>query len=224
MPADSGAAFSLWDRDHLAGSGSPGGIGIDQTAPAVAIERRPFALGLRQSIGDRVNGCGMMAHAAMAAFDLDAFGLRGALFHAALPRADAVGAAEDRRGRYRRRARQRSTEPSVLFVGAPAARHLIDPPGIGRLGVTRERTAERDHGAHAIRHHLGELARVETAKTPADQADLAPTGLAQLVHQIDHRTLHTVAQAKIAALPPAADRIAAVLQKAAQRARRGIRG
>jgi len=90
--------------------------------------------------------------------------------------------------------------------------------------VARERTAERDHRSHAIRHHLGELAGVETAKTPADQADLAPTGVAELMHQIDHRTLHTVAQAEIAALPPAADRITAVLQKAAQRARRSIRG
>src|SRR6266699_577334 len=68
--------------DHLSGSGSPGGIGIDQAAPAAAVERRPFAFGLRQTIGHRVNGSGMMAHAAMAAFDLDAFGLRGALFHA----------------------------------------------------------------------------------------------------------------------------------------------
>src|SRR6202795_2844569 len=118
----------------------------------------------------------MMAHAAMAAFDLDAFGLCGGLFHAALPRADAVGAAEDRGGRHRRRARQRSTEPSILFVGAAAARHLIDAPGVGRLGVTRERTAERDHRAHALRHHLGELARVETAKTPAEQTHLPPAG------------------------------------------------
>ena len=52
-------------------------IRINQTAPAGAIERRPFAFGLRQTIGDRVNHGRMMAHAAMAAFDLDAFGHRG---------------------------------------------------------------------------------------------------------------------------------------------------
>src|SRR4051794_34047888 len=49
-------------------------IGIDQAAPAAPIERRPFALALRQAIGDRVDDGGMMAHATMAAFDLDAFG------------------------------------------------------------------------------------------------------------------------------------------------------
>ena len=47
---------------------------------------------LRQAIGDRVDHGGMMAHAAMAALDLDAFGGRGSLFHTALPGADAVGA------------------------------------------------------------------------------------------------------------------------------------
>ena len=48
-------------------------IWIDHAAPARAIERRPFAFGLRQTIGDRVDHGRMMAHAAMAAFDLDAF-------------------------------------------------------------------------------------------------------------------------------------------------------
>ena len=55
------------------------------------------------------------------------------LFHAALPGADAVGAAEDRGGRHRRRLRQRAAETVVLFVGAAAARHLVDAPGVGRL-------------------------------------------------------------------------------------------
>ncbi len=113
---------------------------------------------------------------------------------------------------------------AVLFVGAAAAGHLIDAPGVGRLRAGRKRTAERDHRAHAIRHHLGELARVEAAEAPADQADLAAMGVVEFPHQIDHRVLHALAQAEIAALAPAADRIAAVLQEAAQRARRDVGG
>jgi hypothetical protein len=109
-------------------------IRINQTAPARAIER-PFAFGLRQTIGDRVDHGRMMAHAAMAAFDLDAFGHRGRFLSAVLPGADAVGAAEDRGGRHRRRAGERSAEARVFLLGAAAAGHLIDAPGIGRLRV-----------------------------------------------------------------------------------------
>ena len=119
-------------------------------------------------------------------------------------------------------ARQRSAETRILFVGATAARHLVDAPGVGRLRAGGKRAAERDHRAHALRHHLGELARVEAAEAPADQRDLAAVGVVQLLHQIDHRVLHAVAQAEIAALTPAADGIAAALQEAAQRTRRGV--
>jgi len=86
----------------------------------------------------------------------------------------------------------------------------------------RRTDCERDHRAHPIRHHLGELTRIEAAKTPADQADLAAIIVVELLHQIDHRPLHAFAEAKIAALTPAADGIAAVLQKAAQRTGRRI--
>ena len=61
-----------------------------------------------------------------------------------------------------------------------------------------------------------------TAEAPPDEADLASMAVAELVHQIDHRALHAVAQAEVAALTPAADGVAAVLQEAAQRARRGV--
>ena len=112
----------------------------------------------------------------------------------------------------------------IFLVGAAAAGHLVDPPGVGGLRAARERAAERDHRAHAIRHHLGQLTRIEAAEAPADQADLAAVGVVEFMHQIDHRMLHAIAQAEIAALAPAADGIAAVLQEAAQRPRRGVRG
>ena len=155
-----------------------------------------------------------MAHAAMAAFDLDAFGPRGGLLHAALPGADPVGSAEDRRRWHRRRFGQRPAEAMVLLRGAAAARHLIDSPGIGGLRIARKRTAKRDHGAHPIRHHLGELARIQAAQAPADQADLASMGIAEFSDEIEHRPLHALAQAEIAALPPAAYRVSAISQKA----------
>src|SRR5207302_2697109 len=137
-------------------------VRIDQAAPAASIERRPVSLRLTQAIGHRMADGRVMAHAAMAALDFDALGARGGLLHAALPGADAIGAAEDRGGRYRRRPRQCATETRILFVSATAACHLIDAPGVGRLRAGCKGTAERDHGAHALRHHLGELPRVET--------------------------------------------------------------
>src|SRR4030081_2918554 len=107
---------------------SPGGVGIEHAAPAAPIERRPLTFRLRQTLGHRVDDSGVMAHAAMAAFDLDVLGPGGRLFHAALPRADALSAAEDRRRRYRRRARKRPAEPRILFIGAAGARPLHDTP------------------------------------------------------------------------------------------------
>src|SRR5487761_2421409 len=84
----------------------PVGIGIHDAAPAAAVERLPHAFGLGETVGHGVDDGGVMTHAAMTAFDLDALGRRGGLLHAALPRADAVGATEDRGGRHRRRFRK----------------------------------------------------------------------------------------------------------------------
>src|SRR3954470_12047537 len=78
-------------------------IGIDHAAPAAAVEGPPLAFLLREAVCDGKDGSRVMAHAAMAALDFDALGLRARLLHAALPGADAVGAAEDRGGRHRRR-------------------------------------------------------------------------------------------------------------------------
>src|SRR5947209_6389235 len=115
---------------------------------------------LRKAIGHGVDHGRMMRHAAMAAFDLDALGLDGGLFHAALPGTDAVGTAEDRGGRHRWRLGEPPAEARVLLIGAAAAGEFINAPGIGRLRMARERAAKRDHGTHAVRHHLGELAGI----------------------------------------------------------------
>src|SRR5258705_11767067 len=105
-----------------AGLELPARIRITQAAPAAAVEGPPFAFRLRQAVGHRIDHRGIMAHAAIAAFDLDAFGSRRRPLHAALPGADAVGTAEDRGGRHRRGAPPRSAETPVFFfrpAGAP---------------------------------------------------------------------------------------------------------
>src|SRR5712671_1685705 len=70
---------------RMKSAGLPVRIGIGEATPAAAVERRPFSLGLRQPIGDRKDRGGMMAHAAMTAFDFDAFGHRRGLFAATFP-------------------------------------------------------------------------------------------------------------------------------------------
>src|SRR6185437_16548605 len=117
-------------------------IGKEDRAPAGAVERLPLAFRLGEALGDRVDHGGVMAHAAMAALDLDALGVRGRLLLAALPGADAVGAAVDRGRRHRRRLGKRATEARVFVVGAAAAGKFIDTPGIGRARRAGERAAE----------------------------------------------------------------------------------
>src|SRR3954463_5166779 len=189
-------------RSYGRGKELPMRIGIDHAAPAAAVEGPPAAFLLRKAISHREDSSRMMAHAAMAALDLDALGLRARLLHAALPGADAVGAAEDRRGRHRRRDGEIAAELRIDLVGFPPARPFIDAPGIGRMRIAGKGAAERDHLAHAVGHHFGELARIETAEAPADQADLAAMPVAELLNQIHHRVLHALAGPLTPTPPP----------------------
>src|SRR5262249_9176342 len=141
-------------------------------APAAAVEWFPLTLRLRQPIGDRIDDRGMMTHPAMAAFDLDALRLCCDPFLAALPGANAIGAAEDSGSRHRRGRREGAAEARIFTVGGAAAGQLIDAPGVGRPWRTRERAAKRNHAAHTMGHHLGELARIEASEAPADERDL----------------------------------------------------
>src|SRR2546430_14473337 len=103
-------------------------VRIDQAAPAAAVERRPLAFGLRQTIGHRIDDGGMVAHAAMAALDPDVLGAGGWRFHAALPRADAIGAAEDRGGRHRRGWRKLCPGTPIPLLRARGAPPPPNPP------------------------------------------------------------------------------------------------
>src|SRR4029078_11818460 len=68
---------------------------------------------------------------------------------------DGVSAsAPPKRASYSPARRALATARCVL-VGAATGAHVIDAPGVGRLRAGCKRTAKRDYGAHAIRHHLG---------------------------------------------------------------------
>ena len=142
---------------------------------------------------------------------------------AGLPGADAVGAAEDRGGRHRRRLRDRTGHVMVAVVDPLARGEFVDLPGVGRLGAAGEGTAEADHAAHLVGHPLGELAGVDAAQAPADQAELAlAVAVVELLDAVQHVGLDARPQAEIAALLPAVHGVALCLQETAQRLGREI--
>ena len=158
-------------------SGLSGRVGIDQGAPATAVELRPLPFWLGEAVSDRIDGGGMVPKPEMAALNLDVFGQCAGPFDAAAPSADAVAAAENRRRWNRRRFGEPGTKIGFAVVGAPATGEFIDAPRIGRAGMSCERAAECDDYAHVVRTELGELARIKTAETPSDEADLASASL-----------------------------------------------
>src|SRR5215212_9161394 len=92
----------------------PLGIREDPVAQAAPFERAPFTLRLREPVGDRIQHRGVDAEAAMAADHLDVLGVIGRRLDTALPRDDAVRAAEDRCHRHRRRLLARLLELRVV--------------------------------------------------------------------------------------------------------------
>ena len=85
---------------------------------------------------------------------------------------DAVGAGIDRGRRHRQVAGDRLANLRIV-VDRLARQRLVEPRGVGRPDVVGKRAAERDHGAHHVRHLQRQIARIDAAETPADEADLA---------------------------------------------------
>src|SRR5580704_6975884 len=196
-----------------------------EALPAGAVELLPLAFGLGQPVGDGIDGGRMMAEPAMAAVDLDILDLGALLVDAGLPGADAVGAAEDRGGRHRRRLAERPGEVLVAVLDPLAGGELVDLPGVGCLGAAGERAAQADHTAHLVGQALGELARIDAAQTPADQAELAAAmAVVELLDPLHHVGLDAGAQAEIAALVPAVHGIALRFQETPERLGREIAG
>src|SRR6266851_6748072 len=187
----------------------------DEMAPATAVEFLPRALRLSEAVGDGVDCRRMMAEAAVAAIDLDVLDLGPVFVQAGLPGADAVGAAEDGGRRHGRCLDQRIKQ--ILVFDLAAARDLIGAPGVGRFGRAGERTAQADQAAHPVGYDLGELAGIEAAQAPADEADPAPAvALEQLVDAAQHVALEVGAQAEGASLVPAMRLVAVRIEKTAQ--------
>src|SRR5216683_5664619 len=204
---------------------TPPPIREDETLPAGTVELLPLALGLGQPVGHGIDGGRMVAEPAMAAVDLDVLDLGALLVDAGLPGADAVGAAEDRGGRHRRRLAERPGDVLVAVVDPLAGGELVDLPGVGRLGATGERAAQADHAAHLVGQALGELARIDAAQAPADQAELAAAmAVVEFFDPLQHVGLDAGAQAEIPALLPAMHSIAMSLKETTERLGREIAG
>src|SRR5216684_3757271 len=188
----------------------------DDMAPATAaVEFLPGALRLGEAISDGVDDRRVMAEAAVAAIDLDVLDLGPVSVQAGLPGADAIGTAEDGGRRHGRRLGQRIKQ--VLLFDLAAAHDLIGAPGIGRFGRAGERTTQADQASHPIGHDLCELAGIEAAQAPADEADpaLAVT-LEQLIDPRQHVALEVGPHPEVASQFPAKRRVAVRIEKAAQ--------
>src|SRR5258705_2195477 len=183
-------------------------------APSLAMERLPAPLALAQPVGDRIPRDRVHTHADMARGDLDALGEIAALLHAARPRDDAVGAAEDRRGRNRRRLAHAGELPRI--VERMAARELVHAPRIVGARVPGEGRAHGDHGAHILGNELRDLARVYAAQAPADEAHLAPRGAPHFAHVIEAALEDAGARAEVEAQLPAVGPVAAGGEESAQ--------
>src|SRR5438270_3587445 len=102
--------------------------------PALAIELLPSAFRLREPVSDGVNDRRMRTEADVACLNLYVLRLGRLPFHAALPRHNAIGAAENRGGRNRRRGRK----PAVIHaVDAFTACELVDAPRVRRARAAR---------------------------------------------------------------------------------------
>ncbi len=98
---------------------------------------------------------------------------------AAVAGGDAVAVAEDRRGRHRQRLAQSGAHAVVVAIGLRRrARRAQEARHVDGIEVA-ERAGEGDHLAHQLGHGAGQLARVDAAQAPADQADAPAVALLQ---------------------------------------------
>src|SRR5258708_3433037 len=190
-------------------------IAEEQAAPALAMERLPVALALREAIGDGVPRQGIHSHADVARGDLDALRLALRLLDAARPRHDAVAAAEER-GRGNRRRFAHALD-RVEIVERMPARQFIDAPCVVRARIAGKGRGEGDHAAHIVGRQLRDLARVDPAQAPADEAHLATRRAPDLPHALEASLEHSAARAQVEAQLPAVRAVATLPEERAQR-------
>jgi hypothetical protein len=163
----------------------------------------------------------MVPDAEVAARHLDALALRALDLAAALPGDDAIGPAVDRRRGDRQRGRELA--PHLLLVrqraalGAPAE-EAGDVDGVD----VAERARERDHQAHRLREAPSQLARVDAAQAPADEAHAPAVAPVEVAEPRDHRRRPLGRRPQVAPQVPAVGAVPPPAQEAAHRAGREV--
>src|SRR5208282_3325312 len=188
-------------------------IRVDQTAQPAAIEMGPSALGLCQSVGNDVDGGGVVSEAAMARPHFDALRVGALILDAGLPCDDAVAAAEDRSRWHRRRNVQFQAAAGVF--NRMSGEELVESPGMGCLRVL-ERASQGDDHADVAWRVFGDLSREHAAEAPADEAYLAAVVPADVSQALQLTLGQPVPHAEIAAQLPTVRCVAPVAQKGAQ--------
>ena len=178
-------------------------------------KRRHWPIGCARRSATAYSTSRIGAHADVARRHLDVLDQRAGIVQAAAPRDDAVAARVDRRRRHRRRLPDLGHQLGVADLAS--AQQLVDAPGVGRLRMAGERRAERDDAARLARVELGELARVDAAEAPADQADRLALLVGERADVVAATLDHAGARAEVEPLPPGLGDVAEARQVAAQR-------
>src|SRR5207247_4500077 len=90
-----------------------------------------------------------------------------------------------------------------------------------RRGVAKG-AGERDHLAHVVGKAARELARVDAAEAPADQADLPPVPRSQRREPLSERRGERAARPEVPTELPAVGMVPAGAERPAQRLRRAV--
>src|SRR5213083_3424401 len=152
----------------------------------------------------------MVSHAAVAAPHLDVLGERARVLEAAPPRDHAVAAAVERAGRDgERRAERRARLGPGLVPPLPVETRDA------RRGGRVKRARERDHLAHVAGEAARQLAGVDAAQAPANDAQLPPVPRAQRDEAPPEPCDGARVRPEVAPEPPAVRVVAAVAEEAA---------
>ena len=157
----------FWDAAADLDSCLPSRIGKKQTPPATAIKRCPRTLRLGKSVGNRINGRRIDGQSAMASFHFNAFRLSRGFLYTALPRANPVRTAINRRCGNCRRIRN-----IVDIVHRLAAGEFINFPSISGFWTPTEWATERNNRSNLVRSYFSEFTGINAPKAPTDDADL----------------------------------------------------
>ena len=156
--------------------------------------------------------------------DLDVFRARVFLQQAGAPVDDAVALGEDRGRGHRQIAGERLDVLDPGVGNQLSRQQLVELADAAGGDVVGERAAERDHRAHRFRHAQRQIARVDAAEAPADQADLALRLFVNEGQTLAQLLAHAIDAAEIAAEIPGVRLVAEPAEVAAKQRRREIAG